>query len=303
MSNVAVSNLSTSVRESFNFTVDKFPLSGPDGLQTPWYALFRSDTQEAVGTGSVTKRYVPHTTDDVCALVDAAAEAFDGEVDCQTHFRNGHYVNIMPTKVERMRVFGERDNVWPRVIINAGYDSKAFSATMGYYRDACRNLAILRKVSGTTVSIRHTSGLRGHMNDLISAFNVLKESWSKLSSVIERLESQTVNMVNFLNKIYERPSNEQLALAATGQQVRAVTVHQNRTQAIWSRLNRERNLTGRPALVDTVSAWEAYNAIQGYVQHDAQAKTGFKGEFDRILRASNDAAVRKAEDIVLSLVS
>ena len=34
------------------------------------------------------------------------------------------------------------------------------------------------------------------------------------------------------------------------------------------------------------AAWEPYNAIQVYVQHDAQAEEGFKGDFDRILRAS-----------------
>jgi hypothetical protein len=68
-------------------------------------------------------------------------------------------------------------------------------------------------------------------------------------------------------------------------------------------LNRERISTGRPQLTNTVSAWEAYNAIQGFVQHDAQAKQGFKGQFDRILRASNDANVRKAEKLVLELVA
>jgi hypothetical protein len=56
-------------------------------------------------------------------------------------------------------------------------------------------------------------------------------------------------------------------------------------------------------MTNTVSAWEAYNAVQGFVQHDAQAKQGFKGSFDRILRASNDANVRKAEKLVLELVA
>ena len=110
-------------------------------------------------------------------------------------------------------------------------------------------------------------------------------------------------MVDFLDQIYGRPTDEQLALAFRGQAVRAVTVHQNRTEAIWNRLKRERDETGRPQLTDTVSAWEAYNAIQGYVQHDAQAKKGFKGEFDRILRASRDPAVRNAEKFVLDLVA
>lgn len=303
MSNILASSVSDSVRNDFDFTVDKFPLSGPDGMSTPWYALFRSDTSKVVGNGSVTSRYVPHSTDDVCALVDAAAEAFDGEIECKTHFRDGHYVNIQPTAQVRRRVFGENDNVWPRIIINAGYDGRAFTATMGYYRDACRNLAMMRKISGTTVSIRHTSGLRGHMDSLINTFNTLKESWGTLTSVIDRLESREVRMVDFLDQIYGRPTDAQLALVSTGQAVRAVTTHENRTKAIWDRLNDERTRTGRPAMTNVVSAWEAYNAIQGYVQHDAQAKEGFKGDFDRILRASRDANVRKAENLVLEMVA
>jgi len=303
MSNIQASAVSAAVAAAFNFSVDKFPLSGPDGMKTPWYALFRSDSMDVVGNGSVSSRYVPHSTEDVCALVEAAAEAFDGEIECKTHFRDGHYVNIQPTNSVRRRVYGENDNVFPRVIINAGYDGRAFTATMGYYRDACRNLAMMRRVSGTTVSIRHTSGLRSHMDSLISTFNTLKESWGTLTSVIDRLESREVRMTDFLDQIYGRPTAEQLALVATGQNVRAVTTHENRTKLIWNRLNTEREETGRPKMTDTVSAWEAYNAIQGYVQHNAQAKEGFKGDFDRILRASRDQSVRKAESLVLDLVA
>ena len=305
MSNIQSTDVSASVRESFNFSVDKFPLYGPDNMPTDQYGLFRDDTGYLKGVKSVSPRYVPHTTDDVCALVDAAGEAFDGEIDCKTHFRNGHYVNIMPTAEQRTAIYNDTDsdNIWPRIVINAGYDGKAFSATMGYYRDACSNLAMMRQVNGTTVSIRHTSGLRGHMDSLIATFNTLKDSWGNLLTVIRSLESQDVRMTDFLNEIYPQPTAEQVALANTGQAVRAVTTHENRTKAIWKRLNVERTRTGRPQMTNTVSAWEAYNAIQGYVQHDAQAKEGFKGEFDRILRASNSADVRKAEKLVLAMAS
>lgn len=290
-------DVATKVSEAFDFTVDKFPLSGPDGMRTPWYALFRSDTDSVVGNGSVTSRYMPHQTDDVLALVESAAEAFDGEIDVQCYFTNGHYVSIQPTQHDRLSVFGQSDNVWPRVIINAGYDGKAFRATMGYYRDACRNLAMMTKVSGTTVSIRHTSGLRCKMDDLISTFGVLKDSWATLSDVIQNLESREVQMVEFLNAIYPEP--------ATDATQRAATVHRMRTEAIFKRLQSERFRTGRDPMTSEfrVSAWEAYNAVQGYVQHDAQAKTGFKSDFARILRASRDANVRKAESLVLELAA
>jgi ferritin len=296
---ISSQDIAAKVKADFDFNVDKFPLSGPDGLTTPWYALFRSDTSEVVGNGSVTSRYVPHQTDDVLALVDAAGEAFEGKINCTTHFRDGHYVSIQPTDHERLKVYGEQDNVWPRILINAGYDGRAFQATMGYYRDLCRNLAELKRVEGTTVSIRHTSGLRGHMDSLIATFNTLKESWAGLSDIIMRLQNEEVQMVDFLNEIYPQPE--------TDASKRGVTVHRDRTEAIFKRLQSEQFRSNRPAMLRssnyTVSAWEAFNAVQGYVQHDAQSKKGFKSDFDRILRASRDANVRKAESLVMSLVA
>jgi len=297
MTTISSDQVSAKVRDTFNFSVDKFPLSGPDGMSTPWYALFRSDTSKVVGNGSVTDRYVPHTTDDVCTLVDAAGEAFDGSIDVKCHFRDGHYVNIMPTKADRLKVYGERDNVWPRVILQAGYDGKAFRATMGYYRDACRNLSMMSQVNGTSVSIRHTSGLRGHMDSLIQTFNTLKDGWKSLTDVITNLQSRDVQMVDFLNAIYPQPAEDASK--------RAATVHRERTESIFRRLQKERFATGRPAIGTDlkVSAWEAYNAVQGFVQHDAQSKTGFKSDFDRILRASRDANVKQAERLALGLAA
>ena len=304
MSNIQASDVSSTVREAFNFSVDKFPLYGPESMPPDQYGLFRSATGFIKGVKSVSKRYIPHETEDVCALVDAAGDAFDGEIEVKTHWREGHYVSVAPTRAERKSIYGTADNIFPRIIIRAGYDGQAFTGTMGYYRDACNNLAMMRRVSGTCVKIRHSSGLRAAMDDLIQTFSQLSAGWEHLVEVAAELESREVRMIEFLDQIYGRPSDEQLALAQTGQRVRAVTSHQNRTEAIWKRLNRERVRTGRPTMQgDTVSAWEAFNAIQGYVQHDAQAKSGFKGEFDRILRAANDTAVNKAERLVLELAA
>ena len=252
---------------------------------------------------SISERYVPHTTDDVCALVEAAADAFDNEVECRTHWRQGHYVSVAPTKAERTSIFGTNDNIFPRIVIRAGYDGQAFTGTMGYYRDACQNLAMMRRVAGTSIKIRHTSGLRQAMTELLDQFGKLSEGWESLQNVARELESREVRMTDFLNRIYPPPTEEQMAVVATGQNLRSVTIHQNRTEAIWNRLNSERIRTGRPQLQDTVSAWEAYNAIQGYVQHDARSKKGFKGRFDRILRAAHDPSVRQAEEIVLNMIA
>jgi len=290
----SVSNsVSDKIRSTFNFSVDKFPLSGPDGMSTPLYGLFRSDNSSLVGSKSVTARYHPHTTDDVCALADAAENAFDDDIDVRCHFRAGHYVDVKPNLAQRKAVYGTEDNIWPRVLIRAGYDGESFRASLGYFRDTCDNMAMMSMVNGTSVCIRHTSGLRSKMDDLIATFNTLKNSWSNLTDVVDQMQSREVVLTDFLNQLYPQPT------AAEG---RGVTIHRNRTESIVRRVIRERMSTGRPTLVGNfkISAWEAYNAIQGYVQHDAVARKGFSGEFDRIIRAANDQTVRRAERLALA---
>jgi hypothetical protein len=285
-------SITEKVSNTFNFTVDKMPLSGPDAMRTPWYGLFRSDNMEVVGNGSVTKRYVPHQTDDVIALVEAAGHAFeDGIADVRCYFNQGHYVSVQPTREYRESIYGDADNVFPRITISAGYDGKSFRAWMGFYRDLCRNMAMMSMVKGTCVSIRHTSGLRTKMDDLIGTFSVLKNSWSNLTDVIHHMEATEVNLKNFLQDVYGDASDSK----------RGRTMHENRTEAIMRRVLRERLQSGRPELTDNwmVSAWEAYNAVQGYVQHDA-IRHGSINEMGRIVKASNDASVKRAESVLMA---
>jgi hypothetical protein len=303
---VSVNDVSSEVRSAFDFSVDKFPLFGPENMRTDQYGLFRSDTGYIEGVKSISGRYVPHTTDDVCALVEAASEAFDGEIECKTHFAKGHYVSVAPSDADRVSVYGTADNIFPRIMIRGGFDGKGFKATMGYYRDACRNLAMLRQVSGCTESIRHTSGLRSQMDSLIAKFEELKHGWENLVDIAHQMQSREVNLANFVNETFadRRPSVEEVVLADTGKAVRGVTTWTKMTEAIMSRVIDERAATGRNAFntgePKVVSAWEAFNAVQGYVQHDAQSKTGFKSEFARILRAANDKHVSIAEGLALS---
>jgi hypothetical protein len=296
-SNIQSSDVSATVREAFNFTVDKFPLSGPDNMKTDQYGLFRSDTGYINNLKSISGRYVPHSTDDVCALVDAASTLFDGEVECKTHWNKGHYVSVAPTGDRRKAIFGTSDNIFPRIVIRGGFDGKGFHGTMGYWRDACSNLAMLRQVAGTSVSIRHTSGLRDRMNELVNTFEQLEDGWNNLAAMAERMESKDVNFEEFVKEVYAKrvPSDEQREIAKT-EKVRAVTLYDNMLDKMKSRIRRERQVTGRSnASSNIVTAWEAYNAVQGYNQHDAFTRGG--SDFAGILRAANDSHVRTAEAI------
>lgn len=283
------------VQSAFNFTIDKFPLSGPDGLKTNFYGLFRSDTSECVGR-PVTDRYIAHQTDDVLAITESAVKAFDDEnIAVKCHFRNGHFVSIAPPDSYRRQIFGTVDNVFPRFIVNANYDGRAFKTSLGYYRDLCANLHIPRATDiAASVTIRHSSNLRRYMDELIEDFKSLQGSWDGMVKQIRFMQNREVNIVDFLNEIYPQPSED------SG---RGFTMHKNRTEAILRRLMNERQRSGRPEIGNDrkVSAWEAFNAVQGYVQHEATRKKGFSGDMDRILLASRDQSVIAAERLALAV--
>lgn len=307
-SNIQSSDVAASVREAFNFSIDKFPLSGPDNMKTDQYGLFRSDTGYIKGVKSISSRYVPHSTDDVCALVEAASESlFNGEIECQTHWNRGHYVSVKPTDKQRINIYGTKDNIYPAVIIRGGFDGRGFHGTMGLYRDACRNLEMPRKVSGVNVTIRHTSGLRDRMNYLIDTFGELEQGWVNIVSTVKEMEQKTVNFEKFLANVYadRAPSEQDYERSQLGHNVRSVSVWENRIRKITSRVKKELANT-RGQVIDSfdpvgeVSGWMAYNAIQGYVQHDSQSKVGHSSEFAKILRAADDRNVRNAEKFVLS---
>ena len=148
-STIAPNQIGDTLREIFNFGVEKFPLRGPDNMVTPWYGLFRTDLGVSVGPTSVSSRYEPHTTDDVISLVESAAAAFDDDVKLTCAFRDGHHVSVAPADDARRTIYGTRDNIFPRIVISAGYNGSPFRAHMGYYRDLCDNLSILRTVKPT----------------------------------------------------------------------------------------------------------------------------------------------------------
>ena len=284
------------VQNTFNFSVDKFPLYGPDNMQTPHFGLFRSDNSKCVGK-TVSSRYVPHNTDDILAITEAAAEAFDGDTNVLCHFRNGHFVQFAPSNQDRRDIFNVAggDNIFPRFMVKGGYDGRGFKAEIGFFRDMCENLSMMKSVESFSRSIRHTSGLRGQMDELIGAFSMLKESWCDLTAMIKQMSQQTVDMRDFLCEIYPEPAED------AGK--RGVTVHKNRTELILKRLGGEMRRSDVDFDLRNPNAWLAYNAVQGYEQHDATRRKSFNNDFDRVLKAGNSQAVHKAEKLALALIA
>lgn len=284
------------LRERFNFTVDRFPLIGPEGLRTPWYGLFRSDTGEAVGTGSVDGDYTPHTTEDVIALVEAASTAFGGTDNLWCGFSDGHFVIAEPTLNHRLKVFddgrGGGDAIWPRLLISAPYGGTGtFGAAVGYYRDVCRNLTRLRTVPGAAVQIPRTQSPCQKPDQLVASLSCLRSGWESLCNAVMRMAASEVNWGEFVRVVYgdqdDEPANR------TG-------LRGTRLEQIAQRLDFDRGRTGRGRIAPegAVSAWDAFNAVQWYAQH-AIDRPGTSTDVGRIILALADKAVIKAEELAV----
>ena len=307
MNNSTTSTVSQQVRDAFNFGIQKLPLSGPDNLSTPVYGLFRDDTGDFVGSNGVTKRYTPHTTEDVCALVDACAEVV-GMESCKlsTYWNNGHFVTIQPSKEYRQAVIGTKDSIWPRFILSAGFDKVAYKGSMGFWRDNCRNMQELRSLSSTHFSFRHTSSLTGKISDLISKFERLAGSWDKMLETIRNMQDTKMSFDDLIAEVY--PVNEDAS--ARQKSNRDATI-----AAIERRINNEAFDLGYASLQRhgnrTITAWQALTGVQGHYQHNAtfrgigsnRTASGYRTGMEHILRANNAPQVRQVERHVVSLAA
>lgn len=284
-------SIAEKVRSAFPKVI-KAPLTGPDGLKTPWYGLWRMDTYGAVGPGSVSARYQPHTSEDVVALVEAAEAVFGETADVQCGFRHGHFVTLQPSldREQRLSIY-RNDTVFPRLLIHAPYGS-TFKASVGLFRIVCSNLYTLKQVEGVSVTIRHSFGLRSRMDELIADFSILGGGWDALTARIKQMDAVRVKVADFLDSIYGQPDEKSS---------RSLTMHKGRTEAIITRLARERVAADRPmGSLHEASAWECFNLIQGYVQHE-KARKGKVSQIDRAILADADPDVRRAEALLMSM--
>jgi hypothetical protein len=140
------------------------------------------------------------------------------------------------------------------------------------------------------------SGLLPGIGKLTETFEKLGESWEKVSKYALAMEKKSVKLSSLLTEVFGEPEKE------TG---RGATIHKNRTELIVNRVLLERSLSNREQInvnEGEISLWEAYNAVQGYIQHDS-CRHGNQTEMSRIVSSFSSIHLNKVESIVSRLMS
>lgn len=283
------------INEAFPFSVDKFPLQGPDGMRTPHYGLFRSDNSYCVPV-SVKKGYQPHTVEDIIAVAEAAVIGFESSDAAKIHCvwgRLGHKVIIGPAREHRRAIFGTRDNIFPRAIIDGRF-GRGFKATFGTYRDACENLAMIRTEGSVSFNIRHSSGLRANIDEMVEQFKQLAAEMDNVHEIAMKMEERRASVADFIAELYPVVKDDSK---------RAVNSARSRAEKIVNRILRERRETGRPSgSPEEASVWELVNGVTGYIQHD-KSRHGNLTVAERAIKGVEDPASATAWEHALQLVA
>jgi len=290
-------DVSSLVHHAFPDTILVEPsrMSGTDE-PTGHYYLKRSIEGDVVGK-PVGKNYTPQQTDQVARVVEASCYALDphgmvGDVQCR--WRDGHHVIIKPTDDQR-REISKDDTVFPVVHVSGSLDGRAFRYQLGMYRDVCMNLAMMQRVGGLTLtrSINHTSGLNWKMEELVSDITALTDKTDDVIDTFRTANEREVTIADFLREVYPMPEDPT---------ERTRNTFDKRVESIVQRLWRERDQVNRDRPWNTrATAWEMFNAVQGYEQHDARRRNLPRGRsLDRAFAAFNTPAVERASALAFA---
>ena len=285
--------------EKFPKQIIKKPLFGPNREETGYYGLF-TETGKPVGRNSVTERYVPHQLEHIRPIVESVL-GLPGFEDPKVtaEWKNGHYVRIQPSDAYRREVF-KGDSIWPQLDLWFGLGGLPARDRLPMKRDACSNLMMVRNSSEINFSIKHTKSLETRIATIQDQFYNIVANWDAVVDHCKEMHAKRINLKDLLAEMFPAPQ---------GDAKRAVTNHNDKINAIWSRIMRESHKLNleSPSLANPVTTgWMAYNAIQGYRQHTASRK-GEKGmsqerkAFERSVSVLDDTTVQRAESLILSM--
>ena len=285
--------------EKFPKHITKRQLFGPSGEETGVYGLF-DEHNRFVGRGSVTDRYVQHQLHHIRPIIGSVLglPGFRNPI-VEARWKEGHYIRIRPDDDYRREIF-KGDSIWPQLDLWFGLGGLPARGRLPMKRDACDNLMMPRNSSEINFSIKHTKSLETRVARVQDQFHTIVANWDSVVDHCREMHAKRINLKDLLAEMFPEPN---------GDSKRATTNHNDKINAIWSRITRESyklNLETPTLASPMTTGWMAYNAIQGYRQHTASRK-GEKGmsrerkEFERSVSVLDDSTVQRAEELILSM--
>ena len=306
------------IQSAFDFKVVKKrfltmddPQLGLSFSESDRYGLYRSDTNAHIPGTAVSNSYSCHQTADIVRPAVAIAELFEDDgLEVRCHWRAGHVGALAPTKEAWKVSITEKDVIQPRAILSAGYNGLPYTLQVGLLRPLCTNLAVFQSIDTACFKFKHTLKLHERLDGFNQELEQLREGWRATILRCQQYENTRV----WLRPVLEETIGRKFDIDAMSNQ--EIDRYMKTWNGIVNRIRREAEISQRDQqevicphreLVtkrDTqVTAWQAYQGIQGWYQHDAgrQNRENLKGNewrFRRALQNLSDKRVSRAERVL-----
>lgn len=263
-----------------NWTVEQLPVYAEDGItgriEIPSHRLnVRSDTKEVLGM--VSDRYKVFNNQELADFVDSLAKENDRvQIETCGSLYGGKKVWFL-LRGESFSVRSE-DEVTPYILASNGHDGNSrLRLTPTGIRVVCKNTAELvvpiskkdeGRVRSAAFCCRHTGSLADKVEAAREALQLYEHAVKSTKEIMDRLaqkEIDSATLGKFFADNYVRDFGEIPTDPKNLKEQRKLNKANSAFDSFSRRWDDEAHLAGR-------TAWNAYNAYTGLIQHDMKAR-------------------------------
>jgi len=231
-------------------------------------ANYRSDTKEVLAV--VGKSYVPVQNQEIAAFAEALAEGDDVvKLESVGSIRSGRKVWML-LRGESFSVRSS-DEIRPYLLLANGHDcSLAFKAVPTSVRVVCSNTLHAALPNGRSVGyvMKHTTNVMSRVEEAKRALKLYGHHIDRQRELMNTLAAKEVTrqqIQDFWLESYQRDFGAIPTKPKTGAAQRTRDRALDAVNKMAERFDREKAIAG-------TTAWNAFNAYSGWVQHDRKTK-------------------------------
>lgn len=245
--------------------IETMAMVGDKYVSTGGYAPMRTDTNEFLCSGGLSKGFVPIQNRDAFSLITQLSKVANVELKNSGTWGNGAGVFAQVSMGNTNGIGGGDDYVGKYLsVVNSHDGSRALSIVITPYRFYCANQIAkaynqARKSNSTFFAIRHNASAEEKMAQLVRTVHIADGVFKYSEDVYQKLADTKIN------EEYVKETIRNMFPLDSGAKPRERTIWANKVAGVVRRYNDADD--GR---VQKHTAWNLYNAVQGTIQHDAR---------------------------------
>jgi phage/plasmid-like protein (TIGR03299 family) len=254
-------------KHDMNFDVEMKPTHitvDDNQISTGGYVAMRTDTNTPLGRGGLSEGFHPIQNRDAFRIITEMSGVTGLEMKNGGSWGNGTGIYAQVSLGDfQVGKSNNGDAVGKYLtIVNSHDGSKGMQILITPFRYFCKNqiAASIRNANeNQKISIRHTASASIRLEELIQTVKIADGTFVETQEIYNELASKTVtndHAREVLNQLFPKPEQE------TG---RAATIYDNKVLSVWEKYHYADG--GR---IQTNTAWNLYNAVQGTFQHDSK---------------------------------